>query len=211
MILDTLGKVKPPKASYEDSYQADYRLGSRLKESIDDSPGSTLLVVHHSRKAESTDFVDAVSGTQGIAGSADFLLVLSRKRHDDEAVLAVTGRDIAEREYALKSDGGLWTLDGTSLADAAKTVESRHQQRQLGDRSLEVLEFVASTLIPGRGTRRDTTVARRVVRRPDDSTARRTTPSSPADASGMLSCFGPIIYPCGSVQRARFDNRSLSV
>jgi hypothetical protein len=142
VILDTLGKVKPPKASYEDSYQADYRIGSRLKEAVDTSPGSTLVTVHHTRKAESADFVDAVSGTQGIAGSADFVLVLSRQRHSDEAVLSVTGRDIAEREYALNADGGLWSLDGSTLADAAKTAEARRAKQHLGDRALEVLAFV---------------------------------------------------------------------
>lgn len=142
VILDTLGKVKPPKASYEDSYQADYKIGSRLKETVDGSPGSTLLVVHHSRKAEAADFVDAVSGTQGIAGSADFVLVLSRKRHQDEAVLAVTGRDLAEGEYALKADGGLWSLDGYTLAEAAKAVDSRRAQSQLGDDTREILDLV---------------------------------------------------------------------
>ncbi|WP_236595412.1 AAA family ATPase [Mycobacterium paraintracellulare] len=142
VILDTLGKIKPPKASYEDSYQADYRIGSRLKEVIDTSPGSTLLVVHHTRKAESIDFVDAVSGTQGIAGSADFVLVLSRKRHQDEAVLAVTGRDLPESEYALKTDGGLWRLDGHTLAEAAKAVDNRREQSQLGDDTREILDLV---------------------------------------------------------------------
>jgi RecA-family ATPase len=142
VILDTLGKVKPPKASYEDSYQADYRLGSRLKDKVDNAPGSTLLVVHHSRKAESADFIDAVSGTQGIAGSADFVLVLSRKRHEDEAVLSVTGRDIAEGEYGLKADGGMWSLDGHTLAEAATTAESRREQKHLGDRALDVLNLV---------------------------------------------------------------------
>lgn len=143
VILDTLGKVKPPRASYEDSYQTDYRIGSRLKETIDSSPGSTLLVVHHSRKAESADFVDNVSGTQGIAGSADFVLVLSRRRHEDEAVLAVTGRDIAECEYGLTADGGLWSLDGSTLSEAAHSVERRREQKLLGDRALEVLGLVA--------------------------------------------------------------------
>jgi AAA domain/FaeA-like protein len=142
VILDTLGKVKPPKASYEDSYSSDYRIGSRLKQAVDSSPGSTLLVVHHSRKAESADFVDNVSGTQGIAGSADFVLVLSRKRHADDAVLAVTGRDIAECEYGLTTNGGLWSLDGSTLSEAARSVENRREQKQLGDRALDVLGLV---------------------------------------------------------------------
>ncbi|WP_245925997.1 AAA family ATPase [Nocardia nova] len=145
VILDTLGKVKPPKRSGEDSYSADYAFGSKLKALADSVPGSTLLAVHHTRKAESADFIDAVSGTQGIAGSADFVLVLTRKRKDDRAVLAVTGRDVAENEYALLMDNGKWNLDGMDLLDAAATVDKRRNQQQtdrLGDRSNEYLDFV---------------------------------------------------------------------
>jgi hypothetical protein len=148
VILDTLGKIKPPKQSYEDSYQADYRIGSRLKDAVDTSKGSTLLVVHHTRKAESADFVDAVSGTQGIAGSADFVLVLSRKRHDDEAVLSVTGCDIPEADYALKSDDGLWCLDGVSLPDAAETAEKRRLSDTRSDKSMRIFSAVASSPYP---------------------------------------------------------------
>ncbi|WP_433681932.1 AAA family ATPase [Nocardia sp. CA-119907] len=142
IILDTLGKVKPPKLAGQESYSADYAMGSKLKELTDSAPGSCLLAVHHSRKAESVDFVDAVSGTQGIAGSADFVLVLSRKRKEDRAVLAVTGRDVPENEYALTADGGRWELDGMDLLDAAATVEKRREAGNLGDRSMDIYTYV---------------------------------------------------------------------
>jgi hypothetical protein len=61
------------------------------------------------------------------------VLVLSRKRHSDQALLEVTGRDILEAEYALNSDDGLWRLDGATLADAAKTAEQRRKKQHLGD------------------------------------------------------------------------------
>ncbi|WP_278264049.1 AAA family ATPase [Nocardia sp. AG03] len=144
IILDTLGKVKPPKQAGQESYSADYDFGSKLKALVDSVPGSCLLAVHHTRKAESVDFVDAVSGTQGIAGSADFVLVLSRKRKDTAAVLAVTGRDVPENEYALTTEGGRWTLDGQDLLDAAATVDRRREAGSLGDRSLDVLAHVVA-------------------------------------------------------------------
>lgn len=144
IILDTLGKVKPPKRPGEESYSADYAIGGRLKELIDSEPGATLLCVHHTRKAESADFVDAVSGTQGIAGSADFVLVLARKRQDDKAVLAVTGRDVPENEYALMTAAGRWVLDGMDLMDAAAAVAKRKDSENLGDRSVDALMFVNS-------------------------------------------------------------------
>ena len=50
VIVDTLGKVKLPKASWEDSYQADYRFGGALKARIDSVPGGCMLLVHHTRR-----------------------------------------------------------------------------------------------------------------------------------------------------------------
>lgn len=142
VILDTLGKVKPPKRPGEDPYSLDYAIGSQLKDAIDSTPGASLLVVHHTRKADSSDFVDTVSGTHGIAGAADFILVLSRKRHQNDALLAVTGRDIVEAEYALRVDDGIWQLDGPGLEAAAVAARERREQGQLGDRALEVVAFV---------------------------------------------------------------------
>jgi hypothetical protein len=143
IILDTLGKVKPHKRAGEDSYTLDYAIGGALKAAIDAAPGASLLVVHHTRKADSADFIDSVSGTQGIAGSADYVLVLKRTRHSVEATLAVTGRDVREAEYALHVDEGMfWRLDGTDLSSAALTVRTRAEKARLGDRALEVLALV---------------------------------------------------------------------
>jgi RecA-family ATPase len=148
VILDTLGRVKPPKPPGADSYQVDYAIGAQLKACIDSTPGASLVVVHHTRKAESSDFVDAVSGTNGIAGSADFVLVLSRQRHSDEALLSVTGRDIAEVEYALRCDEGSWELDGENLAAAAATAEKRRLSTNRSDRSIDIAAVVAATSRP---------------------------------------------------------------
>lgn len=142
VVVDTLGKIKPVRLASEDAYQADYRIIGGLKSLIDDVPGGCLLLVHHTRKMGAEDFVETLSGTQGIAGSADFVLVLSRKRNSDEALLKITGRDVAEEEYALKSDGGCWSLDGMDLLDAAATARHRRETRDLGDRSAEALAFV---------------------------------------------------------------------
>ncbi|MGO9284830.1 MAG: AAA family ATPase [Mycobacterium sp.] len=145
VILDTLGKARAPKRPGDDAYQTDYALGTTLKNIADAAPGSCLLIVHHTRKAEALDFVDSISGTQGIAGSVDFVMVLDRKRHSDDAVLSVTGRDIPEGEYALVADCGiLWRLDGGTLTEARHKVDERRETNNLGDRQSGLLEFVNS-------------------------------------------------------------------
>ena len=70
VLLDTLGKVMPSKTPGENDYQRDYRIGSALKRLVDVHPGATLLVVHHTRKASSDDWMDSTSGTNGLNGSA---------------------------------------------------------------------------------------------------------------------------------------------
>jgi hypothetical protein len=92
VILDTLGKVLPPTQLGEDRYQRDYRVGTALKRIVDTYPGATLLINHHDRKANAEDFVDAVSGTHGLAGAADTIIVLSRDRQETAGLLKVTGR-----------------------------------------------------------------------------------------------------------------------
>jgi len=143
IIIDTLGKIKRAKQPGEEAYLVDYQIGTRLKALAAMAPGSTVLVVHHTRKAEAADFIDAVSGTQGLAGSVDFVIVLTRKRLSNDAVLSVTGRDIAEGEYALHADQGvLWQINGEDLAAAHKLVEEQKAKGSMGDNMLSVYELV---------------------------------------------------------------------
>lgn len=143
ILLDTLGKVMPPALIGESSYQRDYRIGSALKRLVDSWPGSSLVVNHHDRKADSEDFVDAVSGTHGLAGAADTILVLTRARHESDGLVQVTGRDVAEGEYALKfTAGASWQLDGDSLEAAAARAEQVRATAGLGGRSIDIVEYV---------------------------------------------------------------------
>lgn len=142
IVLDTLGKVLPPARLGDGAYQRDYQVGGGLKRLVDAHPGACLLAVHHTRKAGSEDFMDSVSGTNGLNGAADFTLVLTRSRNDDRGTLKVTGRDVIEAEYALTVDDGLWTLDGGDLAGASAAVAERRQSEGLGDLSQQVLAAV---------------------------------------------------------------------
>ena len=144
VILDTLGKAMPPAVSGESSYERDYRVGGMLKAIADSAPGAAIVVVHHTRKADSVDFLDAVSGTQGLAGSADTIVVLSRERLSKDATLRVTSRDAAEGEYRITLEGvGSWELAGGSLKDAAEAAQTARATSGVGDRMGEIIEALA--------------------------------------------------------------------
>ena len=72
----------------------------------------------------------AVSGSQGLAGGADTIIVIERDRAKADAVLHVTGRDLEEQELALSfdKDTGRWTIIG----DAAEHRQSETRRRVYG-------------------------------------------------------------------------------
>lgn len=112
VIVDTLGKIRP---ATEASYNADYQFSASLKTLIDPIPGGALWAVHHTRQRTlgqpTGDFLESVSGTSGITGAADTIAVIARERHELEAVLAVTGRDVEEAQFQITFDQGRWTID----------------------------------------------------------------------------------------------------
>jgi RecA-family ATPase len=95
IIIDTLARIRPPRTARADIYREDYQFGSSLKAIAD--LGATVLSVHHTRKAESDDFLESASGTNGLMGAADFVMVLKRGRTESDALLNITGRDVALR------------------------------------------------------------------------------------------------------------------
>lgn len=123
VILDTLGKVLAlyPRENNEGAYEHDYRVLGGLQSRVMAYDGASLLMVHHNNKSRSGDFVDTVNGTNGIAGSADAIMKLDRKRGDNNGLLQVTSRDSSEGEYAMTFQDGLWTLDGDTIETAQLT------------------------------------------------------------------------------------------
>ena len=143
VILDTLGKIKPGKAPGEGAYEHDYQVSAGLKEIADDAGGS-VIVVHHNRKAGSDDFLEDVSGTQGIAGAADTIIVIRRPRTSPEGELHITSRDATEGSYAVSFNDGKWTLEGANLTEASQVLGERQETKNMGDLKSSVLAFVNS-------------------------------------------------------------------
>jgi AAA domain len=111
VIVDVLARVRSAPGQNIPRYDADYAAITELK-TIADKYAIAVLVVHHTRKMTDADFLQEVSGTNGLAGAADSILVLRRSRGEADGVLHVTGRDVDEAEYALKfaADLGSWQL-----------------------------------------------------------------------------------------------------
>ena len=103
IIVDTLQKIRELGGD-KYNYASDYEIVAKLK-AFSDKHNVCLLVVHHTRKMESEDSFDMISGTNGLLGAADGAFILQKKkRTDTNAVLSVVGRDQQDQELLLQFD-----------------------------------------------------------------------------------------------------------
>ncbi len=101
VIIDTLARIKGSSKSNGDLYLDDYQSIVSIKK-IADRHQIAILLIHHTRKAESEDIYDTVLGTTGITGAADTVIVLEKAKHGID--WHVRGRDVEEAELALEFD-----------------------------------------------------------------------------------------------------------
>jgi Bifunctional DNA primase/polymerase, N-terminal/AAA domain len=96
--IDTLPKIRPIPGRNEPPYMADYRAIEGLQKLAGEYQVG-IVVNCHLRKAPSEDDpFDEVSGTLGLSGAADTIIVM--KRHAGKAKVYLRGRDIEEAEFA---------------------------------------------------------------------------------------------------------------
>lgn len=110
VVIDTLARISDPKTS-GNIYDEDAGVGASLQ-ALAMEFQVAIVVIHHTRKAAAGDFLHSVSGSAGLTGAADTVLVLTRKRNEATATLEVTGRDIHEssRELYWNSAKGGWII-----------------------------------------------------------------------------------------------------
>jgi RecA-family ATPase len=193
VIVDTLARVRPPRDPRSNAYLADYEFAAKLKEIAD--LRATVLGVHHTRKQASEDFLESASGTNGLTGAVDFVMVLQRERNQPSAILNLTGRDVAEARYSLIFEDGLWKANGADLTEAAQHALNR----RLGDTKRAVLAFVQGRAETRAG---DITAALGL----SDSSARQTL--SRLSDDGLVGKQGRGVYTSVTMSQTEQNTRS---
>ena len=117
IIIDTLQKIRGMVNSREGAYAADYRELGTLKK-FADQHNISILLIHHLRKMiDTSDPFTMISGTNGVLGSVDTAMVLSKAaRSDDNTTLSIVGRDVDSDDIVLRfdPDSCRWTVVGSA-------------------------------------------------------------------------------------------------
>lgn len=152
IIIDTLQKVREASGD-KLSYGNDYEIVTKLKR-FSDQYGICLLVFHHTRKMESSDSFDMISGTNGLLGAADGAFIMQKeKRTENKAVLEVAGRDQQDQRLFLnfnreqcvweltKSETELWNEPVDSVLESLARVVTNEASEWSGSAS-ELLQLL---------------------------------------------------------------------
>ena len=97
IIIDTLQKVRTTPTRNDSCYGFDYKEISQLK-AFADKNGICILAIHHLRKMKDSDVFNQISGSTGLTGAADTMIVLDKCTNSKEVLLSITGRDVESND-----------------------------------------------------------------------------------------------------------------
>jgi RecA-family ATPase len=146
IIIDTLAMVRMPNRKDQNSYDADCTPVKDLRD-LASRYGVAIVLVHHLRKAEADDPFDTISGTLGLTGAPDSLMIIWREGNG--ILLAAKGRDITDIEKAVQFDSA--TCTWSIIGDAQQVKRSAERNailkvfEEAGDEPLGPQQVAADT------------------------------------------------------------------
>jgi hypothetical protein len=127
VIVDILERVRQRDASREKQslYSADYGALVALQELASEAMLS-IVVCHHQRKLGADDLIDTLSGTLGLGGAVDSVLILGNERNQNSKFFG--GEDATLRNSASLSNRTK-NADGKCLAQGWKSRQARNARK----------------------------------------------------------------------------------
>lgn len=147
IIIDTFVKIRGEAKRNESAYGVDSREAGVIKK-FADTHGIAVVLVTHTRKGIDPDdpFVN-ITGTYGVAGAADDMIVLTKQKRSDEVTkMSVTGRDVSYEEFPLtfNADRGKWMRQSDSFDDfmARTEIEVKRAAYMVGNTRKTILNLL---------------------------------------------------------------------
>lgn len=132
VVIDTLQFVKYRQGKSESAYECDYRTGRDLKEFAEKFHLAIVVVTHTTKMIHAEDEMSNVSGTNGVTGAADSVIVLSKeKRTDKDARIFITGRKVRQSMHNISFDDSHCIWEYVGVAEVTDSEQRESEQREL--------------------------------------------------------------------------------
>jgi hypothetical protein len=89
-------------------YHEDYEFVHPIAE-LGRKTDTSILLVHHLNKIQNGDELDKVSGSTGLTGAVENVMILDRARGETKAELSIRPREDQEEDFDLEFDGQVQT------------------------------------------------------------------------------------------------------
>jgi hypothetical protein len=109
VVIDVLQRIKPAGHKSRNAYENDYSIWAPLQEWAT-RHGIAVVGLHHTKKGGADDPLEALSGSNGLSACADTTVLLDQDQNG--RTLYVRGRDVEEKETAVRFLSGAWSIIG---------------------------------------------------------------------------------------------------
>lgn len=105
VVIDTLQFIKYRQGKSESAYECDYRTGRDLKKYAEKHDLAIVVVTHTTKMSHPEDDMANISGTNGVTGAADSVIVLTKDhRTDTNARMFISGRKVRQSVHNIDFD-----------------------------------------------------------------------------------------------------------
>lgn len=130
VVIDTLQFIKYRQSKSESAYETDYRTGRDLKEFAEKKDIAIVVVTHTTKLIHIEDEMSDVSGTNGVTGAADAVVVLKKeKRTSKEAKMFITGRKVRQSMHNILFDDVSCRWEYIGIAEASDRDQQEIEER----------------------------------------------------------------------------------
>lgn len=130
VVIDTLNFIQYHPAKNESAYNCDYRTGRDLKAYAEKKGIAIVVVTHTTKMLHLEDEMMNVSGTNGVTGAADAVIVLNKeKRTDHNAKMFITGRKVRQTMHNINFNNQTCIWEYAGEVDEADLNEKEREER----------------------------------------------------------------------------------
>lgn len=149
VVIDTLNFIQYHPGKGESAYSCDYRTGRDLKAYAEKRGIAIVVVTHTTKMLHAEDEMMNVSGTNGVTGAADAVVVLSKEHRTDlDAKMFITGRKVRQSMHEIKfnDQACIWEYKGVAdIGDKDQRERREREEKYFSSKIRDVVLLIATT------------------------------------------------------------------